>query len=71
MNTVDLEPNQVAGRVASRPLSLAFVAPGWPPDSFANGIVTVVAVVAEQLRLDGHSATVPRPRARRGRARRP
>ncbi len=58
MNTIGREANGIAPRVAARPLSLAMMAPGWPPDAFANGIITVVSVIAERLRADGHAVTV-------------
>jgi glycosyltransferase involved in cell wall biosynthesis len=36
------------------PLNIALVSPGWPPDAFANGIVTCVGSIAEGLRRLGH-----------------
>jgi glycosyltransferase involved in cell wall biosynthesis len=44
--------------VVSKPLSVAFVSPGWPPDAFANGIIPYVANIADAMRLAGHRVTV-------------
>lgn len=40
------------------PLSLGLVTPGWPADSFPNGIVTYVATVLPALRQLGHRVSV-------------
>ncbi len=40
------------------PLSVAFVSPGWPPDSFANGVVPCVDLISRAMRSQGHRATV-------------
>jgi glycosyltransferase involved in cell wall biosynthesis len=42
----------------SSPLSIGYFSPGWPLDSFPNGIVSYVADMAVQLRAMGHQVTV-------------
>ncbi len=40
------------------PLSIGYMSPGWPLDAFANGIITYIADMAEQLTSLGHRATI-------------
>jgi len=40
------------------PLSLAFACPGWPPENYANGIITLVSLFTEQMRRHGHDVFV-------------
>jgi glycosyltransferase involved in cell wall biosynthesis len=40
------------------PLSIGLVSPGWPPDAFANGIVTYTVDLADGLRSLGHRVTI-------------
>jgi glycosyltransferase involved in cell wall biosynthesis len=39
-------------------LSVGYFTPGWPPETFANGIVTYVASIAEGMRELGHQPHV-------------
>jgi glycosyltransferase involved in cell wall biosynthesis len=43
------------------PLSIGYLSPGWPPDAFANGIVSYIADMADQLRRMGHRVTIVTP----------
>ncbi len=40
------------------PLSIAYYCPRWPLGAFPNGIVTYVSILTNQLRLQGHQATI-------------
>ena len=40
------------------PLSVGYLSPGWPPEAFANGIISYVADMADQLRKMGHRVTI-------------
>jgi glycosyltransferase involved in cell wall biosynthesis len=40
------------------PLSIGYWSPGWPPDAFANGIVSYVADISTELNKMGHRLTV-------------
>lgn len=40
------------------PLNIGLVSPGWPPDAFANGVVTCVGSIAEGLRRLGHRVVI-------------
>ncbi len=44
--------------LSSRPLSVAFYSPGWPPDAVANGIVTYIDEIAQSIRKWGHQARI-------------
>jgi glycosyltransferase involved in cell wall biosynthesis len=44
------------------PLSIGYVSPGWPPEAFSNGIVSYVAMIADQLAAMGFKATILTPR---------
>ena len=57
VNIADRGPlREVAGGETDS-LSLAFICPGWPPESFANGVMTVVAKLGGELRRRGHAVT--------------
>jgi glycosyltransferase involved in cell wall biosynthesis len=43
---------------ADSPLSIACFSPGWPPEAFANGIITHVAALREGLLALGHRVTI-------------
>ena len=43
---------------AERPLSIAYVCPGWPPSEFHNGIGTAIGTLAPPLRARGHRITI-------------
>ncbi len=58
MNSVNTEPVRGTVRNPTARLSLALVSPGWPPDAYANGIITVVSGLAQQMRRIGHAVTV-------------
>jgi glycosyltransferase involved in cell wall biosynthesis len=60
MPTKSLVSDRLAGATPSesRGLSVGFVVPGWPPDSFANGIVTSVGAVVGGVRRAGHRALI-------------
>ena len=40
------------------PLSIGYLSPGWPLDGFANGIVSYIADMADQLQRMGHRVTI-------------
>jgi glycosyltransferase involved in cell wall biosynthesis len=40
------------------PLSICYYSPGWPLDSYPNGVVSYVADMYAQLRAMGHSVTI-------------
>ena len=40
------------------PLSVGYLSPGWPLEAFANGIVSYIADMAEQLPKMGHRVTI-------------
>ena len=40
------------------PLSIGYLSPGWPLNSFPNGIVSYVADMADQLKKMGHQITI-------------
>ena len=40
------------------PLSIGYLAPGWPLDAFPNGVVSCVADMADQLSRVKHRVTV-------------
>ena len=40
------------------PLSIGYLSPGWPLEGFANGIVSYIADMADQLPRMGHRVTI-------------
>ena len=40
------------------PLSIGYMSPAWPRDAYANGIITYIADMSEQLTRMGHRATI-------------
>ena len=40
------------------PLSIGYLSPGWPLEAFANGIVSYIADMADQLPRMGHRVTI-------------
>ena len=40
------------------PLSIGYISPGWPLEGFANGIVSYIADMAEELQRMGHRVTI-------------
>ena len=40
------------------PLSLCYFSPGWPLDSYPNGVVSYVADLYAHLRAKGHEVTI-------------
>ncbi|MBV8230967.1 MAG: glycosyltransferase family 4 protein [Planctomycetaceae bacterium] len=50
-------PEAETGR-DERPLSVAYLSPGWPPEAFANGVIPCIAAVADELRRRGHRASI-------------
>src|SRR3954451_6674406 len=45
-------------RSPASPLSICYFSPGWPLDSYPNGVVSYVADLYAHLRAKGHEVTI-------------
>lgn len=49
-----LDPSAAPAEDGGPPLSIGLYCPGWPPEGFANGIITYVEAIAEGMTRLGH-----------------